>query len=167
MAALRAGALLARRYRLIDPIGAGGMSIIWRARDELLDRMVAAKVLAAELAADAKFRDLVREEARAAAQLVHPHVTAVHDYGEIVGTDGSITAFVVMELLCGEELEAALAAGPLPSQEAVEVCARMRLRCRAGPVAVARRSRVDRPWTARRSRVDRGRRHRVCPLFRA
>jgi serine/threonine-protein kinase len=125
MAALRAGALLARRYRLIDPIGAGGMSIIWRARDELLDRMVATKVLAGELAADARFRDLVREEARAAAQLVHPHVTAVHDYGEIVGTDGSITAFVVMELLAGEELEAALAAGPLPWQEAVEVCAQV------------------------------------------
>ncbi|HEU5108970.1 MAG TPA: serine/threonine-protein kinase, partial [Micromonosporaceae bacterium] len=125
MAALRAGALLARRYRLIDPIGAGGMSIIWRARDELLDRMVAMKVLASELAADAKFRDLVREEARAAAQLVHPHVTAVHDYGEIVGTDGSITAFVVMELLSGEELEAALTAGPLPWQEAVEVCAQV------------------------------------------
>ena len=57
MATLRAGALLARRYRLIDPIGAGGMSIIWRARDELLDRMVAIKVLTSELAADAKFRD--------------------------------------------------------------------------------------------------------------
>jgi serine/threonine-protein kinase len=125
MASLRAGALLARRYRLIDPIGAGGMSIIWRARDELLDRMVAMKVLVSELAADAKFRDLVREEARAAAQLVHPHVTAVHDYGEIVGNDGSITAFVVMELLAGEELEAALTAGPLPWQEAVEVCAQV------------------------------------------
>jgi eukaryotic-like serine/threonine-protein kinase len=122
MATLRAGALLARRYRLIDPIGAGGMSIIWRARDELLDRMVAIKVLTSELAADAKFRDLVREEARAAAQLVHPHVTAVHDYGEAVGADGSITAFVVMELLSGEELEARLTAGPLPWQEAVEIC---------------------------------------------
>lgn len=125
MATLRAGALLARRYRLIDPIGAGGMSIIWRARDELLDRMVAIKVLTSELAADAKFRDLVREEARAAAQLVHPHVTAVHDYGEVVGNDGSITAFVVMELLSGEELEARLTTGPLPWQEAVEVCAQV------------------------------------------
>lgn len=125
MATLRAGALLARRYRLIDPIGAGGMSIIWRARDELLDRMVAIKVLASELAADARFRALVREEARAAAQLVHPHVTAVHDYGETVGDDGSITAFVVMELLTGEELEARLTAGPLPWQEAIEVCAQV------------------------------------------
>ncbi|HYN95014.1 MAG TPA: serine/threonine-protein kinase, partial [Pilimelia sp.] len=125
MTSLHAGALLARRYRLIDPIGAGGMSIIWRARDELLDRMVAIKVLAAALAADAKFRDAVREEARAAAQLVHPHVTAVHDYGEVVGGDGAITAFVVMELLSGEELEARLTAGALPWHDAIEICAQV------------------------------------------
>src|ERR687893_247754 len=106
MAALSAGGLLARRYRLIDRIGAGGMSVIWRARDEVLDRVVAVKVLAASLAADARFRDMVREEARAAAQLVHPHVATVHDYGETVAPDGTITSFVVMELLRGEALEA-------------------------------------------------------------
>ncbi|WP_422771591.1 serine/threonine-protein kinase [Plantactinospora sp. WMMC1484] len=125
MAALQAGGLLARRYRLIDRIGAGGMSVIWRARDEVLDRVVAVKVLAASLAADAKFREMVREEARAAAQLVHPHVTAVHDYGETLGPDGGITAFVVMELLTGEELKAELTAGPLPWQTAVEICAQV------------------------------------------
>ncbi|WP_255527936.1 serine/threonine-protein kinase, partial [Plantactinospora alkalitolerans] len=125
MAALQAGGLLARRYRLIDRIGAGGMSVIWRARDEVLDRVVAVKVLAASLAADTKFREMVREEARAAAQLVHPHVTAVHDYGETVGPDGGITAFVVMELLTGEELKAELTAGPLPWMTAVEICAQV------------------------------------------
>ncbi|MEQ4303392.1 serine/threonine-protein kinase [Plantactinospora sp. B6F1] len=125
MAALQAGGLLARRYRLIDRIGAGGMSVIWRARDEVLDRVVAVKVLAASLAADAKFREMVREEARAAAQLVHPHVTAVHDYGETLGPDGGITAFVVMELLTGEELKAELTAGPLPWRTAVEICAQV------------------------------------------
>ncbi|WP_159079325.1 serine/threonine-protein kinase [Plantactinospora sp. BC1] len=125
MAALQAGGLLARRYRLIDRIGAGGMSVIWRARDEVLDRVVAVKVLAASLAADAKFREMVREEARAAAQLVHPHVTAVHDYGETLGPDGGITAFVVMELLTGEELKAELTAGPLPWPTAVEICAQV------------------------------------------
>ncbi|MFY1690104.1 protein kinase domain-containing protein [Plantactinospora sp. WMMB782] len=125
MAALQAGGLLARRYRLIDRIGAGGMSVIWRARDEVLDRVVAVKVLAAALAADAKFREMVREEARAAAQLVHPHVTAVHDYGETLGPDGGITAFVVMELLTGEELKAELTAGPLPWPTAVEICAQV------------------------------------------
>lgn len=119
------GALLARRYRLIDRIGAGGMSIIWRARDEVLDRVVAVKVLAASLAADARFRDMVREEARAAAQLVHPHVATVHDYAETVAPDGTVTAFVVMELLVGEELEVRLREGPLPWRHAVEVCAQV------------------------------------------
>ncbi|MEU4770627.1 serine/threonine-protein kinase [Micromonospora sp. NPDC023644] len=123
--ALHPGRLLARRYRLVDQIGAGGMSVIWRARDEVLDRVVALKVLAPSLAADARFRDMVREEARAAAQLVHPHVTSVHDYGETVAPDGSITSFVVMELLAGEELEVRLTEGPLPWAEAVEVGAQV------------------------------------------
>ncbi|MEH0846366.1 protein kinase, partial [Micromonospora sp. CPCC 205711] len=125
MAALHAGRLLARRYRLIDRIGAGGMSVIWRARDEVLDRIVAVKVLAPSLAADARFRDMVREEARSAAQLVHPHVTSVHDYGETLAPDGAITSFVVMELLSGEELEHRLTEGPLPWPQAVEVGAQV------------------------------------------
>lgn len=125
MATLHAGRLLARRYRLIDQIGAGGMSVIWRARDEVLDRVVALKVLAPSLAADARFRDLVRAEARSAAQLVHPHVTSVHDYGETIGPDGAITSFVVMELLTGEELEYRLTEGPLPWPEAVEIGAQV------------------------------------------
>ncbi|MFG1775576.1 protein kinase [Micromonospora sp. NPDC049048] len=123
--ALHPGRLLARRYRLVDQIGAGGMSVIWRARDEVLDRTVALKVLAPSLAADARFRDMVREEARAAAQLVHPHVTSVHDYGETVAPDGSITSFVVMELLTGEELEVRLTEGPMPWTEAAEVGAQV------------------------------------------
>ncbi|TDB69652.1 serine/threonine-protein kinase, partial [Micromonospora sp. KC723] len=121
MAALQPGRLLARRYRLLDQIGAGGMSVIWRARDEVLNRVVAVKVLAPSLAADARFRDMVREEARSAAQLVHPHVTSVHDYGETLAPDGEITSFVVMELLEGEELEDRLSEGPLPWPAAVEV----------------------------------------------
>ncbi|WP_410811727.1 protein kinase domain-containing protein [Micromonospora sp. 067-2] len=124
-AALHPGRLLARRYRLLDQIGAGGMSVIWRAHDEVLDRVVALKVLAPALAADARFRGMVREEARAAAQLVHPHVTSVHDYGETVDPDGSITSFVVMELLNGEELKLRLTEGPLPWAEAVQVGAQI------------------------------------------
>ncbi|MDG4793758.1 serine/threonine-protein kinase [Micromonospora sp. WMMD1082] len=123
--ALQPGRLLATRYRLIDQIGAGGMSVIWRAHDEVLDRMVALKVLAPSLAADARFRDMVREEARAAAQLVHPNVTSVHDYGETVSPDGAITSFVVMELLSGEELEFRLTEGPLPWPQAVEIGAQV------------------------------------------
>jgi eukaryotic-like serine/threonine-protein kinase len=123
--ALQPGRLLATRYRLIDQIGSGGMSVIWRTHDEVLDRVVALKVLAPSLAADARFRDMVREEARAAAQLVHPNVTSVHDYGETVSPDGAITSFVVMELLAGEELEFRLTEGPLPWPQAVEIGAQV------------------------------------------
>ncbi|RKN39965.1 serine/threonine-protein kinase [Micromonospora endolithica] len=123
--ALRPGRLLADRYRLVDQIGAGGMSVIWRARDEVLDRNVALKVLAPSLAADARFRDMVRAEARSAAKLVHPHVTSVHDYGETLASDGTIMSFVVMELLAGEELELRLTEGPLPWPEAVQTGAQV------------------------------------------
>lgn len=123
MDSLAPGTLLARRYRLLDRIGVGGMSVIWRAHDEMLQRGVAVKVLAAELAADSRFRDLVRSEARAAAALVHPHVTATYDYGETVGEDGDTAAFVVMELLEGKALSSRLTQGPLPWPEALRVCA--------------------------------------------
>lgn len=123
MDSLVPGTLLARRYRLLDRIGVGGMSVIWRASDELLGRNVAVKVLAAGLAADSRFRELVRAEARAAAALAHPHVTATYDYGETYNADGELTAYVVMELLAGEPLSARLTAGPLPWPEAVRTCA--------------------------------------------
>jgi eukaryotic-like serine/threonine-protein kinase len=116
---LEPGTLLARRYRLIDRIGAGGMSVIWRAHDEMLERRVAVKVLAADLASDPRFRERVRDEARAAAALVHPHVTAMYDYGEVFDAGGAATAYVVMELLEGEPLSARLTAGPLPWPEAL------------------------------------------------
>jgi serine/threonine-protein kinase len=123
--ALSAGDLLVRRYRLIDQIGSGGMSVIWRARDEVLDRVVAVKVLSPELSADPQLRGLVRDEARNTARLVHPHVAAVHDYGEAYAPDGTPIAFVVLELLAGEPLTARLTEGRLPWPEAVEICAQV------------------------------------------
>lgn len=123
MDSLAPGTLLARRYRLLDRIGVGGMSVIWRAHDEMLERGVAVKVLATDLAADARFRQRVRHEARAAAALVHPHVTAVYDYGEVFDADGEATAYVVMELLEGEPLSARLTAGPMPWPAALRTCA--------------------------------------------
>jgi len=117
------GTLLARRYRMLDRIGVGGMSVIWRAHDEMLERGVAVKVLAADLAADPRFRERVRHEARAAAALVHPQVTATYDYGEVFDADGAATAYVVMELLEGEPLSARLTAGPMPWPAALRTCA--------------------------------------------
>jgi len=117
------GDLLARRYRLIDRVGAGGMSVVWRARDELLDRLVAVKWLGAELGGDEIYRDLVRREAWATARIKHPAVAAVYDYGEVPGPDGHVTAYVVMEMLDGEPMAAKMRLGPLPWPEAVSICA--------------------------------------------
>lgn len=118
-----AGDLLAERYRLIDPVGAGGMSVVWRARDEVLDRLVAVKWLGEELAGDRLFHDLVRREAWATARIKHPAVAAVYDYGEVIDLEGRSRAFVVMEMLDGESLADRLRLGPLPWREAVGICA--------------------------------------------
>ena len=117
------GDLLARRYRLIDRVGAGGMSVVWRARDELLDRLVAVKWLGSELADDELFRDLVRREAWATARIKHPAVAAVYDYGEMPARDGQSLAYVVMEMLDGQSLADRLRRGPVPWREAVAICA--------------------------------------------
>ncbi|GAA0794933.1 serine/threonine-protein kinase [Spirilliplanes yamanashiensis] len=108
------------RYRLIERLGSGGMSVVWRARDEILHRDVAVKVLATKLADDEAFRQRIRVEALAAAKLAHPHVTAVHDYGEAASADGRTVPYVVMELVDGESLADRLArTGPLPWRDAV------------------------------------------------
>src|SRR6185295_2475303 len=100
---------------LIEPLGAGGMSVVWRAYDELLGRRVAVKLLAPKLAADPQSHERIRDEARAAARLSHPHITTVHDYGEADGVP-----YVVMELVEGHSLAEY---GALPWREAVRIVA--------------------------------------------
>ncbi|MEU4641179.1 protein kinase [Micromonospora sp. NPDC023814] len=111
--------LLAGRYRLGGRLGRGGMSEVYRAHDEVLERDVAVKVL---VAADPSARRRIQAEAKAAARLSHPNVTAVHDYGESLLFD-RYAPFVVMELLSGRTLAQRLAAGPLPPRDALRVCA--------------------------------------------
>jgi hypothetical protein len=115
--------LLTDRYRLIDRLGTGGMSVVWRAYDEVLGRQVAVKMLSGRFAGDAASRDLIRYEAQAAGGLSHPHVTNVYDYGEALEPDGTRVPFVVMELVEGVTLDARLARGPLPWRVAVRVAA--------------------------------------------
>ncbi|WP_326557113.1 serine/threonine-protein kinase [Micromonospora sp. NBC_01796] len=99
--------LLGGRYRLVERLGAGGMSVVWRGFDEVLGRQVAVKVLASRLASDRAFRHRLRMEAQAAARLVHPNITNVYDYGESV--EGGLTVpYVVMELVDGGSLAARL-----------------------------------------------------------
>jgi serine/threonine-protein kinase len=112
---------LSGRYRLVERLGAGGMSVVWRAYDEVLGRQVAVKLLASGYAADPAFRAGIRKEARAAARLSHPHITNVYDYGEAVNQDGSPLPYVVMELVEGQTLAQRLASGPVPWRAALEI----------------------------------------------
>jgi serine/threonine-protein kinase len=113
--------VLAGRYRLRDRLGAGGMSVVWRAHDDVLDREVAVKVLATEKAADPGLAERVRVEARAAARLRHPHVVEVHDYGQ---TEDDLP-YVVMELVDGRSLADLLARGALPWRSAALIGAQV------------------------------------------
>ena len=90
------------------------MGEVYRARDTRLDRIVAIKVLSADLAQDPTFRERFDREARVASGLNHPHICTLYD----IGRDGDAT-FLVMECLEGETLAARLAEGPLPLADVV------------------------------------------------
>ena len=101
--------LIAGRYRLVEPLGRGSMSAVWRAEDEELGRDVAVKTLAPS-ADRARFE----REARAAAALSHPNIVSLYDYGEADGRP-----FMVLECLPNGSLEERLRDGrPLPDDEA-------------------------------------------------
>jgi serine/threonine-protein kinase len=98
------------RYMLVERIAVGGMGEVWRARDQLLDRDVAIKVLKDEYAEDPTFLQRFRSEAKHTASLSHPGIANVFDYGEV----GAV-AYLVMELVPGEPLSALIARdAPLP-----------------------------------------------------
>jgi len=121
---LPGSSLLAGRYRLVERLGAGGMSVVWRGFDEVLGRQVAVKVLPPSTSADPAFRRRLRAEAQAAARLSHPNITNVYDYGEATTVDGEPVPYVVMELIDGESLAAVLArTRRLPWQHVVRITA--------------------------------------------
>ena len=122
---LRSGDVLTRRYLLLEQIAWGGMSVIWRAFDQSLQRMVAVKLLDGELGSDRGGRELIRREARATARLIHPDAIEVYDYGETVTPHGRLAAYVVMRLLEGRPLSDRISEGPLPWTEAATIAARL------------------------------------------
>ena len=101
--ALSVGSMLAGRYEITAPIATGGMGEVWRARDRVLDRTVAAKVLRSEYIGDPNFLARFRNEARHTAALSHPNIASVYDYGE-TEEGGSRLAFLVMEFVEGQPL---------------------------------------------------------------
>jgi serine/threonine protein kinase, bacterial len=101
-------------YRLIELLGRGGMGEVWRAHDTAIDRVVAIKILPAQISRDKVFQQRFRREAHAAARLNSPHVVPIHTHGEI---DGRL--FVDMRLIEGTDLQSLLDAGPLTPARAV------------------------------------------------
>ena len=91
--------LLAGRYELIEKIGEGGMAVVYKAKDRLLNRYVAIKILRPEFTQDEQFLDSFKRESQAAAGLQHPNIVSIYD----VGRTGNIN-FIVMELADGRPL---------------------------------------------------------------
>lgn len=109
--------VLDQRYRVREPLGAGGSSQVYLAEDTALRREVAIKILDPNAAADGTLRKNFVREARALAQMSHPHVVAVHDVGEVDGLP-----FIVMEHLTGASLKQRIERdGALPVEEAVRL----------------------------------------------
>ncbi len=119
---LKNGAVIAQRYRLLRLIATGGMGQVWEAMDNRLDRKVAVKVLKAEFSEDPEFLQRFRFEARTTAQLNHPGIAGVYDYGETRDEAGESLAYLVMELVNGEPLNAVLGRiGRLPLGHALDM----------------------------------------------
>src|SRR6266550_2901411 len=113
------GRQIGGRYRLTAPLGEGGMSTLWRAVDQQLDREVAVKILRPQYSADPGFAARFRQEARAVASLAHPNIVSVYDYG--TDPDGT-TQYIVMQLVEGRDLAAILhERGRISTDDAVQV----------------------------------------------
>jgi serine/threonine-protein kinase len=95
--------ILNNRYQLEDRLGTGGMAVVYRARDLMLERPVAIKILRENFSDDPDFRESFRQEARAAANLSHPNIVTVHDFGLDAGR-----LFIVMEHVPGTDLKSIL-----------------------------------------------------------
>jgi serine/threonine-protein kinase len=117
------GALIGAKYRLVATLGVGGMGAVFRARNELIDKEVALKVLSPRSESDPLARDRFLREARFAARIRHPNVVEVYD----VGIHDERSSFLVMELLEGETLASILERGDAPLQDVLRwLCEGMR-----------------------------------------
>lgn len=125
---------LNKRYQLLEPLGKGGMAVVYRARDMMLERFVAIKVLREETSRNPAFEARFRQEAKAAANLSHPNIVTVHDFGLDHGQ-----LFLVMEYVPGTELKILIQQrGHLTSEQAlpliIQACAGIGYAHRAGLV---------------------------------
>jgi hypothetical protein len=110
------GALINNQYRVIEHIGRGGMADVWSARDQRLRRMVAIKTIAAGLSADVDPVALFEKEAQTIAQMEHPHILPIYDFGEY---DNSL--YIVMRYVTGGSLEGELQNGAMEIDEVMRM----------------------------------------------
>jgi serine/threonine protein kinase len=103
-------------YRILSPLGSGGMGVVYLAEDARLGRQVALKFLPASWAQETKALERFRVEARAASSLSHPSICAIYD----IGQDGD-TPFIVMEALKGETLRDRISRGPLKVVDVLDI----------------------------------------------
>jgi formylglycine-generating enzyme len=109
------------KYQIIERIGRGGMGMIFKAHDPVLDRQVALKVISSEVEITEELRARFFREAQACARLTHPNIVTVHDMGEDAGR-----LFIVMELLDGKELKRLIAERePLPLEDKLAIMAQV------------------------------------------
>jgi len=94
------GIILNNRYQLLEQLGSGGMAEVFRSRDLMLDRYVAIKILRKDFSGNPDFQNHFRQEARAAANLSHPNIVTVHDFGF-----AEDMLFIVMEFIPGKDLK--------------------------------------------------------------
>jgi len=92
--------LLSGRYKLLHPIGSGGMAVVYKALDEMLERTVSVKILREDYSEDADFLERFKQEAKAAANLSHPNIVTVYDFGS-----DEDQVFIVFEFVDGTDLK--------------------------------------------------------------
>jgi serine/threonine protein kinase len=114
------GRTLSARYRLVRPLGSGGMALVYLAKHVMIDRLSAIKVLRRDLAMSASHRERFLREARAVNRINHPNIVEITDLGE---SDGLV--FLVMEYVEGESLIAALRRGRFAWPRAARVAAQI------------------------------------------
>jgi serine/threonine protein kinase/Tol biopolymer transport system component len=102
-------------YEVLELLGTGGMGEVYRARDTRLDRVVAIKILPAQLSSDPARKQRFEREARIISKLNHPHICTLHDIGHQDGID-----YLVMECVEGETLDKRLQRGPVPTEQVLK-----------------------------------------------
>jgi len=111
------GKVIDGRYEILARIGEGGMGVVYKARQTSIDRVIAIKVLNAQMAADQTWVQRFYNEAKACSRLQHPNTIRMFDFGQ--ASDGRL--FMTMEFLDGVSLREAISKGPLTPQRVVKI----------------------------------------------